>query len=107
MISKLSKLCSFGKKGNKTSKHKSVGSSSSSVTTTNSHHGSSPSKPLYLSNPHVNNMLVRGNFKTIVELPKYVDLNEWLAFNSKLSKMGGFFFTCTKKISCLLILNSL
>lgn len=97
MISKLSKLCSFGKKGNKTSKHKSVGSSSSSVTTTNSHHGSSPSKPLYLSNPHVNNMLVRGNFKTIVELPKYVDLNEWLAFNSKLSKMGGFFFTCTKK----------
>lgn len=28
-------------------------------------------------------MLVRGNFKTIVELPKYVDVNEWLAFNSK------------------------
>lgn len=74
---------SFGKKGNKTSKHKSAGSSSSSLTTTNSHHGSTTSKPLYLSNPHVNNMLVRGNFKTIVELPKYVDLNEWLAFNSK------------------------
>ncbi|KAI8875088.1 Mob1/phocein [Backusella circina FSU 941] len=26
-------------------------------------------------------MLVRGNFKKIVELPKYVDVNEWLAFN--------------------------
>ncbi|KAG2204579.1 Mob1/phocein [Mucor mucedo] len=74
---------SFGKKGNKTSKHKSAGSSSSSLNTTHSHHGSSmSSKPLYLSNPHVNNMLVRGNFKTIVELPKYVDLNEWLAFNT-------------------------
>lgn len=28
-------------------------------------------------------MLVKGNFKTIIELPKYVDINEWLAFNSK------------------------
>lgn len=31
-------------------------------------------------------MLVQGNFKTIVELPKYVDMNEWLAFNSKSDK---------------------
>ncbi|KAI8992440.1 Mob1/phocein [Pilobolus umbonatus] len=27
-------------------------------------------------------MLVKGNFKTIIELPKYVDINEWLAFNT-------------------------
>ncbi|KAI8084452.1 Mob1/phocein [Halteromyces radiatus] len=27
-------------------------------------------------------MLVKGNFKTVIELPKYVDANEWLAFNS-------------------------
>ncbi|KAI8969301.1 Mob1/phocein [Mycotypha africana] len=27
-------------------------------------------------------MLVKGNFRTIVELPKYVDVNEWLAFNT-------------------------
>ncbi|ORX56221.1 Mob1/phocein [Hesseltinella vesiculosa] len=27
-------------------------------------------------------MLVRGNFKTVIELPKYVDVNEWLAFNT-------------------------
>lgn len=28
-------------------------------------------------------MLVKGNFKTITELPKYIDINEWLAFNSE------------------------
>ncbi|KAI9254672.1 Mob1/phocein [Sporodiniella umbellata] len=27
-------------------------------------------------------MLVQGNFKTIVELPNYVNVNEWLAFNT-------------------------
>ncbi|ORZ19654.1 Mob1/phocein [Absidia repens] len=27
-------------------------------------------------------MLVKGNFKTVIELPKYVDPNEWLSFNS-------------------------
>ncbi|CAO3684161.1 unnamed protein product [Umbelopsis ramanniana] len=39
-------------------------------------------KPLFLCNPFVSNMLVKGSFKTIVELPKYVDANEWLAFNT-------------------------
>lgn len=42
-----------------------------------------PSKPLFLCYPYVTHMLVKGNFKTIIELPKYVDVNEWLAFNSK------------------------
>lgn len=41
------------------------------------------SRPLFLSSPYVSHMLVKGNFKTITELPRYVDINEWLAFNSK------------------------
>ncbi|KAG0173973.1 Maintenance of ploidy protein mob2 [Apophysomyces sp. BC1015] len=44
---------------------------------------SSQPKPLFLCHPYVTHMLVKGNFKAIVELPKYVDTNEWLAFNSK------------------------
>ncbi|CAO0794582.1 unnamed protein product [Mucor circinelloides] len=39
-------------------------------------------KPLFLTNPYVTHMLVKGNFKTITELPKYIDINEWLAFNT-------------------------
>ena len=63
---------SFGKKNNKGNKRKLIIQQSD--------------KPLYLSHPYVNHMLVQGNFKTIVELPKYVDMNEWLAFNSKNDK---------------------
>ncbi|CAO3691022.1 hypothetical protein G6F70_001970 [Rhizopus microsporus] len=59
---------SFGKKNNKGNKRKLIIQQSD--------------KPLYLSHPYVNHMLVQGNFKTIVELPKYVDMNEWLAFNT-------------------------
>lgn len=43
-----------------------------------------PSKkqlPLYLSRPFVEAALVKGNFKTIVMLPKYVDIMEWVAVN--------------------------
>jgi hypothetical protein len=47
---------------------------------------SSPSpatqKPLYLCSPFVEAALVKGNFKTIVMLPKYVDIMEWVAVNS-------------------------
>ena len=39
-------------------------------------------KPLYLSSPFVDAALVKGNFKTIVMLPKYVDITEWVAVNS-------------------------
>lgn len=39
-------------------------------------------KPLYLSSPFVEAALVKGNFKTIVMLPKYVDIMEWVAMNS-------------------------
>ncbi|KAI8098225.1 Mob1/phocein [Gilbertella persicaria] len=40
------------------------------------------SKPLFLTPPYVTHMLVKGNFKTLTQLPKYVDINEWLAFNT-------------------------
>jgi hypothetical protein len=43
---------------------------------------SGPQKPLYLCSPFVEAALVKGNFKTIVMLPKYVDIMEWVAVNS-------------------------
>lgn len=43
--------------------------------------GSSGAKPLYLCSPFVDAALVTGNFKTIVMLPKYVDVMEWVACN--------------------------
>ena len=41
-------------------------------------------KPLYLCSPFADAALVKGNFKTIVILPKYVDIMEWVAVNSEL-----------------------
>ncbi|KAG0244734.1 maintenance of ploidy protein mob2 [Mortierella sp. GBAus27b] len=43
---------------------------------------SSAARPLFLSQPYCSKSIVKGNFKTIVQLPKYVDLNEWLAVNA-------------------------
>lgn len=43
--------------------------------------GSGNNKPLYLCSPFVDAALVTGNFKTIVMLPKYVDVMEWVACN--------------------------
>ncbi|OBA23390.1 hypothetical protein METBIDRAFT_9661 [Metschnikowia bicuspidata var. bicuspidata NRRL YB-4993] len=37
--------------------------------------------PLFLCQPFVNTALVKGSFKTIVQLPKYVDYGEWLSLN--------------------------
>jgi hypothetical protein len=37
--------------------------------------------PLFLADPFVKTALVKGSFKTIVQLPKYVDQNEWIAQN--------------------------
>ncbi|KAK6201693.1 putative transcription effector of cell separation genes in the daughter cell [Scheffersomyces amazonensis] len=37
--------------------------------------------PLFLCDPFVKTALVKGSFKTIVQLPKYVDVGEWLALN--------------------------
>ena len=44
--------------------------------------GSSGAKPLYLCSPFADAALVKGNFKTIVMLPKYTDIMEWVAVNS-------------------------
>jgi len=44
--------------------------------------GDRKQKPLYLCSPFVDAALVKGNFKTIVVLPKYVDIMEWVAVNS-------------------------
>lgn len=38
-------------------------------------------KPLYLCYPFVKAALVTGKFKTIVQHPKYTDINEWVAMN--------------------------
>lgn len=37
--------------------------------------------PLFLSEPFVKTQLVKGSYKTIVQLPKYVDSGEWIALN--------------------------
>ncbi|KAI3402433.2 MOB2 [Candida oxycetoniae] len=37
--------------------------------------------PLFLCDPYVRTALVKGSYKTIVQLPAFVDLNEWLALN--------------------------
>lgn len=38
-------------------------------------------QPLFLCQPFVKTALVKGSFKTIVQLPKYVDYGEWLSLN--------------------------
>lgn len=48
-------------------------------------------KPLYLSPPFVEAALVKGNFKTIVMLPKYVDIMEWVALNGAFSICYQFY----------------
>lgn len=40
-------------------------------------------RPLFMCKPFINAQLLKGNFKTIVVLPKYVDKGEWLALNSE------------------------
>lgn len=42
---------------------------------------SSGKVPLFLCEPFVKTALVKGSFKTIVQPPKYVDSNEWIALN--------------------------
>jgi hypothetical protein len=37
--------------------------------------------PLYMCQPFVRAALVKGNFKTIVMLPKYCDVQDWVAMN--------------------------
>lgn len=37
--------------------------------------------PLFLCEPFVKTALVKGSYKTIVQLPKYVEFREWIALN--------------------------
>lgn len=47
----------------------------------NNNSSASSQKPLFLCQPFVRTSLVRGSFQTIVQVPKYVDQNEWLVLN--------------------------
>ena len=47
-------------------------------------------KPLYLCQPFIRAALVTGKFKSIVVLPKYVDVNEWVAINSTSSRRSTY-----------------
>lgn len=58
------------------------------------------SKPLYLCSPFADAALVNGNFKTIVTLPKYVDIMEWVAVNSK---SPAFFGSMISELNLLLV----
>ncbi|KAH9480361.1 Maintenance of ploidy protein mob2 [Psilocybe cubensis] len=62
-------------------------------------------RPLYLSSPFVEAALVKGNFKTIVMLPKYVDIMEWVALNifdfyTNLNEFYGVITECCTQQSC-------
>ncbi|KAJ8080305.1 Maintenance of ploidy protein mob2 [Marasmius tenuissimus] len=64
-----------------------------------------PNKPLYLCSPFVEAALVKGNFKTIVMLPKYVDIMEWVAVNvydfyTNLNEFYGVITECCTQQSC-------
>jgi len=67
--------------------------------------GHSGPKPLYLSRPFSDAALVKGNFKTIVMQPKYVDPNEWVAVNifdfyTNLNEFYGCLTECCTQQSC-------
>ncbi|KAF8349492.1 Mob1/phocein [Amanita rubescens] len=69
------------------------------------HPSPSLSKPLYLCSPFVEAALVKGNFKTIVMLPKYVDIMEWVAVNifdfyTNLNEFYGVITECCTQHSC-------
>lgn len=54
---------------------------SSSSSTNNTNTNTNTTKPLFLCQPFVRTSLVRGSFQTIVQVPKYVDENEWVVLN--------------------------
>lgn len=65
---------------NNTSKTSLSSASASGVSASSSNNNTQ--KPLFLCQPFVRTALVKGSFQTIVMLPKYVDLGEWLALNT-------------------------
>ncbi|KAF8349493.1 Mob1/phocein [Amanita rubescens] len=62
-------------------------------------------KPLFLCSPFADAALVKGNFKTIVMLPKYVDVMEWVAVNiydfyTNLNEFYGVITECCTQHLC-------
>ncbi|KAK2465377.1 hypothetical protein APHAL10511_002731 [Amanita phalloides] len=67
--------------------------------------GSNGGRPLYLCSPFADAALVKGNFKTIVMLPKYVDVMEWVAVNiydfyTNLNEFYGIITECCTHQTC-------
>ncbi|TDL24328.1 hypothetical protein BD410DRAFT_786444 [Rickenella mellea] len=65
----------------------------------------STQKALYLCSPFAEAALVKGNFKTIVMLPKYVDVMEWVAVNifdfyTNLNHFYGIIAECCTAQAC-------
>jgi len=63
------------------------------------------SKPLYMCSPFADAALVKGNFKTIVMLPKYVDIMEWVAMNmhdfyTNINEFYGVLTECCTQHTC-------
>lgn len=52
-------------------------------------------KALYLCSPFVRSALVKGSFKTIVTLPKYVDPREWVAVNRESTVIENLLYRLT------------
>ncbi|KAF3940570.1 hypothetical protein ABW19_dt0208616 [Dactylella cylindrospora] len=72
---------SFGSPGSSGSGAGTPGSSTTSVVTRTTPQGVIQ-RPIFICRPYVNSHLLKGNFKTIVVLPKYVDKAEWIALNT-------------------------
>jgi len=67
--------------------------------------GGPDGKPLFLCQPFVRAALVTGKFKSIVILPSYVDVNEWVAINmfdfyTNLNLFLGVLSECCTQASC-------
>ncbi|KAF8627484.1 hypothetical protein AX17_006296 [Amanita inopinata Kibby_2008] len=67
--------------------------------------GLNGNRPLYLCSPFADTALVKGNFKTIVMLPKYVDVMEWVAVNiydfyTNLNEFYGIITECCTQQTC-------
>lgn len=61
--------------------HSSHANSTSAASNGSNSAAAGAQKPLFLCQPFVRTALVRGSFQTIVQVPKYVDENEWLVLN--------------------------
>ncbi|KAF8645113.1 hypothetical protein AX16_007942 [Volvariella volvacea WC 439] len=101
----LSRSMTRAQRGSKRSPTPTRSSSNDHVSTPQSPVVASPPKPLYLCSPFVEAALVKGHFKTIVMLPKYVDIMEWVAVNmfdfyTNLNEFYGVIAECCTQQTC-------